>query len=218
MYKLLLTFSFTCLLFPVTSDLLAQDYGCDKCSMLREEYEMAESPKKEEIYAFFKQECLDTDTAYVNDAGKSESPETAKVVQVTAKGKCIDFTEVKQIEKATGKEVMSYRVSKKDTVYVIGSRTPEFPGGDVELVKYLSGHIKYPEQAKYSNITGTVYVKMVINKKGEVVNPKVLRSPDQRLSDEAIRCIREMPLWVPGEYKNNPVSMIHVIPVRFSLR
>ena len=43
---------FLILLLFSSTQLFAQHDGCDKCSMLQEEYEAAVSPEKEKIYAF----------------------------------------------------------------------------------------------------------------------------------------------------------------------
>jgi len=194
------------------------DYGCDKCTMLKEEYEAAVSPKREEIYAFFKSQCLETQTEYIAESTVTVDTTKAEKIRVTSKGKCIDYKEVKEIDKKTNKETMSYSITKKDTVFTIGSKNPAFPGGDEALVKYLGQNIKYPAEAKNKKISGTVFIQLVVGKSGEVRNVKALRSPDPLLSTEAIRVIKGMPKWTPGEYKNVPVSMVSVIPVRFSLK
>ena len=38
---------------------------------------------------------------------------------------------------------------------------PEFPGGDLGLMKYIQKNVKYPPIAKEYNITGKVYVQFM---------------------------------------------------------
>jgi len=203
------------LLFPVKVS--AQHDGCDKCDMLREECEVSVSPKKEEVCAFFRKECLQTDTIFVSDKGEVEKPADATAYQVVAKGKCIDYKEVKEYEKATKKETRTYSIVKKDTVYSFASQQATFPGGDAELVGFLSKNIKYPVEAKNKKIQGTVYLKFVVTKEGTITGIKMLRSPDPDLTKEAMRVVKSMPKWEPGKYKKDAVSMSYILPVKFKL-
>ncbi|HMT29759.1 MAG TPA: energy transducer TonB [Bacteroidia bacterium] len=209
---------FLILLLFSSTQLFAQHDGCDKCSMLQEEYEAAVSPEKEKIYAFFKQECLQTDTVFVSDQGVVQKAEVATNMKVVDKGKCIDYQIVKEYVKATKKETRSYSVSKKDTVYTFASTQPVFPGGDVELMKYLSKNIQYPAKAAAEEIQGTVYLQFVVTKNGTVGSVKAIRSPNAELTTEAIRVVKSMPKWTPATYKNEPVSMRFVLPVKFKLK
>jgi TonB family protein len=183
--------------------------------MLKEEYEAAVSPKREEIYEFFKSQCLETQTEYLTEANVKVDTIKAVKVRVTSKGKCIDYKEVKEIDKKTKKETMSFSVTKKDTIFTIGTKNPTFPGGDEALVKYISTNVKYPAAAASKNITGTAFVQFVVTKQGAIKNIKVVRSPDESTKLEAIRLIKSMPKWIPGEYKSGQVSMVHSIPIRF---
>jgi TonB family protein len=76
---------------------------------------------------------------------------------------------------------------------------PQFPGGEMALIKYLVANIRYPDEANEKNISGTVYVTFLVDEKGNIKNPEVLRSPHYVLSDEAIRIIKMMPNWQPGK-------------------
>ncbi len=206
------------LLIFSSSQLFAQHDGCDKCSMLQEEYEAAISPEKEKIYAFFKQECLETDTVFVSDQGIIQQAEVATNMKVVEKGKCIDYQIVKEYVKATKKETRSYSVSKKDTIYTFGSTLPTFPGGDEELMKYLSKNIHYPVEAREKGLQGSVYLQFVVTKTGAIENVKAIRSPDTELTNEAIRVVKSMPKWKPATYKNEKVSMRFTLPVKFKMK
>ena len=100
--------------------------------------------------------------------------------------------------------------------YVI-EKKPEFPGGLVEMQKWIRDHTKYPEVAKENGITGKVYVQFVIGKDGAVTNVKVMRSVDPYLDAEALRVIKAMPKWSPGEQRGKPVKVLFQLPVNFVL-
>lgn len=95
---------------------------------------------------------------------------------------------------------------------------PEFPGGYSALMTYLSKSITYPRQAKELNITGTVFVKFIVEKDGSNSNVIVIRGVEGGCSEEAIKAVENMPAWTPGSQWGKPVRCEFVLPVKFSLR
>jgi TonB family protein len=196
----------------------AQHDQCEKCDMLREEYDIAQGDEKARLYEFFKQECLQQDTVFVGEQGQAAKQQEATSYQVRAKGKCIDYQEVKEFEVKTKKETRSYKIQKKDTVYTFATTQPSFPGGVPSLIRYISDNVRYPEQAKANRKQGTVYLQIVVDKSGSISSIKTVRSPDKELTNEAVRIVKSMPKWEPAKFKTVPVSMVYVLPVKFTLR
>ena len=95
---------------------------------------------------------------------------------------------------------------------------PAFPGGDAELMKYVAEHTKYPTAALENGIEGTVYIRFVVTRSGEVGEAKVLRAVDPLLEEEALRVVKSMPKWTPGKNNGNPVNVWFIIPVKFMLQ
>ena len=52
---------------------------------------------------------------------------------------------------------------------------PEFPGGQQEMMKYLSRNTKYPKEARDAEVMGKVFVRFLVNKEGSVVDANVLK-------------------------------------------
>lgn len=110
-------------------------------------------------------------------------------------------------------------------IFYLVERMPEFPGGDLEMRKFIEENIKYPEEAKAKSIYGKVFVQFVINKEGDVVNIKIARGIDPLLDAEAIRVIKNMPKWKPGTQSKKvngetvwiPKNVAFTIPVNFPL-
>lgn len=92
---------------------------------------------------------------------------------------------------------------------------PEFPGGDMGLMKYLAENTKYPEIAKENGISGRVFVQFVIDKTGAVTRVKVLRGVDPVLDAEAIRVVTAMPRWKPGMQRGKAVPVTYQVPINF---
>ncbi|MBU0488596.1 MAG: energy transducer TonB [Bacteroidetes bacterium] len=102
-------------------------------------------------------------------------------------------------------------------IFTIVEDMPAFPGGDEARLKYLSENIKYPQMAKESGISGTVYVTFVVNQDGKIVDVKVLRGIGGGCDEEAIRVIKGMPKWSAGKQRGKAVRVQFNMPIRFTL-
>ncbi len=115
-------------------------------------------------------------------------------------------------------EVKEEEEQEEAQVFLIVEEMPEFPGGDVELRKYIATNVKYPEIAKENGISGRVYIQFVINSKGMVTDVKVARGVDPVLDAEAIRVVQSMPAWKPGKQRGKPVKVSYTVPINFTLQ
>ncbi len=108
----------------------------------------------------------------------------------------------------------------KETPRTIVQVMPTFIGGDQALFQYLSDNIKYPAFEKENNISGTVFLKFVVGKKGEISGIEILKGVKhgEGLEKEAARVIAQMPRWKPGIQNGNPVPVYFTLPVKFTLR
>lgn len=103
-------------------------------------------------------------------------------------------------------------------VFFIVEQMPEFPGGDVELRKYLGSAVKYPAIAQENGIQGRVYVQFVVATDGSVTQVKVARGVDPNLDKEAIRVVKSMPKWTPGKQRGKAVKVSYTVPINFVLQ
>ena len=108
-------------------------------------------------------------------------------------------------------------VATSDQVYKVVETMPEFPGGTSELYKYLGENIKYPESAKKEGIQGRVFISFVVNKDGSISDVKKLRGVSEELDKEAMRVIKNMPKWKPGEQRGEKVKVEYALPINFKL-
>ncbi len=105
----------------------------------------------------------------------------------------------------------------EDVVYQNVSKMPEYHGGISKLYSFISSKLNYPSVAAESGIQGTVYVKFVVSKTGKVSKVQILRGVDPSLNREAIRVIRLLPRFIPGEQRAKKVNVWFRIPVKFRL-
>ena len=95
---------------------------------------------------------------------------------------------------------------------------PVFPGGEQGLMEYLRRNIHYPRVAQENGVQGRVLVQFVVDKDGNVVEPKVVRSVHPALDKEALRVVSAMPKFTPGMQKGEPVRVRFTIPITFRLQ
>ncbi len=105
-----------------------------------------------------------------------------------------------------------------NVVFQVVEKMPSFPGGDAELFKYLSQNVKYPVIAQENGVQGRVICQFVVNRDGSIVDVEVVRSVDASLDKEAIRVIKSMPKWSPGQQRGKPVRVKYTLPVNFKLQ
>ena len=108
---------------------------------------------------------------------------------------------------------------EEEVVFVVVEKMPEFPGGQQALFKYLSENVKYPVIAQENGIQGRVICQFVVNKDGKIVDVEVVRSGgDPSLDKEAVRVIKSMPNWKPGQQRGKAVRVKYTVPVNFRLQ
>ena len=135
------------------------------------------------------------------------------VVIITTKKSKKENTNPVKIRVATPQQ------NNEDSVYVTPDVMPEFPGGEKALLKFIANNVKYPEEAKAKNASGTAYYRFIVNKQGKVTNITLLRSAgDESLDQEAKRVIEMLPDFKPGIKDNKPVDVPMSMPIRFSTK
>lgn len=102
-------------------------------------------------------------------------------------------------------------------VFKVVEKMPEYPGGSVELLRFLAQNILYPEVARKENIQGLVVVQFIIGKDGTIIDPHVVHGIGGGANEEALRVVKTMPKWKPGSQKGQAVNVQFNLPIRFML-
>ena len=105
----------------------------------------------------------------------------------------------------------------EEEIFAMSDVMPSYPGGDTELMRYISTHIIYPSSAKDNGIQGRAIVQFIVNKDGTISDAKVIRGINKELDAEAIRVIISMPKWIPGKNNGENVRVQYTVPVVFRL-
>ena len=107
---------------------------------------------------------------------------------------------------------------EEEEVFLSVEENPEFPGGPAKLLEYVQKNLKYPMQARESDIQGKVFVGFVVEKDGSITNVQVLRGIGGGCDEEAIRVVQSLPKFKPGKQRGNPVRVAYTLPIVFKLQ
>tara|TARA_B100001540_G_C15675234_1_gene582087 strand:+ start:352 stop:1005 length:654 start_codon:yes stop_codon:yes gene_type:complete len=131
----------------------------------------------------------------------------------------VEIEEELEIEDTEADEDVMIEIEEEDDeeFFMVVENMPEFPGGDLGLMKYIQKNVKYPPIAKEYNITGKVYVSFIVDKTGNVTNVKIVRGVDKNLDAEALRVVKSLPKYKPGKQRGKPVRVMFTIPINFTL-
>lgn len=94
-------------------------------------------------------------------------------------------------------------------------KRPQFPGGDMNMFKYVADNIKYTPELLASKASGRVIVKFVVQPDGSLTDFTILESFTPDAATEALRVLKAMPKWEPGISNGKAVSCSYVIPITF---
>ena len=108
-------------------------------------------------------------------------------------------------------------ITKDSIVLRTVEKLPEFPGGIVQFMKWLTRNLRYPPTAQSQRIQGKVVISFIVNKDGSIASPTIVHSIDPLLDREALRVVKMMPRWKPGLQNGKPCRTMFAIPVNFQL-
>ncbi len=149
------------------------------------------------------------------------NPETIESINVLKDQTAIDKYGEKGkygvIELTLKKEVEDH-LKKSNEPFVVVEEMPQYIGGFNALMKFLGENIKYPAQARISNVQGTVVVSFIIKSTGKVEESKVVKGVEADMDAEALRVVGLMPDWQPGKQQGKAVDVAYTIPIQFKLK
>ncbi len=103
-----------------------------------------------------------------------------------------------------------------ESVETVTDEEAEFPGGQQAMAQWLQMNVSYPEKELDQGIGGRVYVRFIVDTKGNIRNVTVSRGASPGLDKEAVRAVRSMPRWKPGKNNGKPVNMWYNLPIKFT--
>ncbi len=106
-----------------------------------------------------------------------------------------------------------------EKIFTAVEQKAQYPGGEAELLKWISSNIQYPTMAQEEGIQGRVVVQFVVEKDGSIGQVKVARGKHQLLDKEAVRVVKSIKKkFVPAKQNGNTVRSWFTLPVNFKLQ
>lgn len=109
------------------------------------------------------------------------------------------------------------QTKKSNMAYDVVEVMPQYPGGQIAMMKYIMENMKYPKQAMKKGIQGRVTVSFIVEKDGSISDVRPILSVHPLLNKEAVRVVESMPKWTPGKQNGKPVRVRFNLPVMFKL-
>ncbi len=93
----------------------------------------------------------------------------------------------------------------------------EFPGGNLELIQFISENLELPASLKDRKINEKCVVKITVSAIGEVKNVEILKNVPEcpECDAEALRIVKLMPNWEPAKKNNRAVPSNLSLPIYF---
>ena len=150
------------------------------------------------------------DSISISANRNKETGNEVRLKKVSRKGRVI----LELLKKGTPEKIES----DKEGIYNRAEVMPSYPGGENALRKFIETTIHYPENAIDDNIQGTVKVYFAVDEQGKVYKPTIIsRKLGYGLEDEALRVIRQMPTWIPGQIKGKNVKTHVTLPITYKI-
>jgi len=108
-----------------------------------------------------------------------------------------------------------FGMPEENKIYDYIADEPEFQGN---LQSFITKSTKYPDKAISEGIEGQVFVCFIVDEKGKVTKPEVLRGIGYGCDEEAIRVVKNLPDFKPGKMNGHPVKVRMRIPLKFRLQ
>lgn len=158
---------------------------------------------------------------------------SSSLVLLLAAGAIFGWPMIKSqlVEQLTGKDAAYEQVQKiafrqesqalypeeidEDGPFVDVDQRPQYPGGEPALYRFLSQQIRYPDLAARHRLEGSVLVRFVIKEDGKIDQVEIVRGIGMGCDEEALRIIRNMPQWIPGQKEGKTVPVYSSLAVNF---
>ena len=99
----------------------------------------------------------------------------------------------------------------------ICEKMPQFPGGEQAMLKFIAENAHYPKNAQKAGIEGLAVVEFIVDKKGKIHEPRVVKGLAPAFDEEVLRVVRAMPNWVPGTHRGEKKNVRYTLPVSFKI-
>lgn len=110
----------------------------------------------------------------------------------------------------------------ESVIVTVSEEMPQFYGGEQAKSDYLRSEVNYPKKERDNNVQGMSFVQFTVTSLGDIEDVRIYPGTESKgtenMHKEAIRVVEEMPRWIPGFQRGQPVKVSYSLPLRFKLR
>jgi protein TonB len=103
-----------------------------------------------------------------------------------------------------------------ERTFIKVEKESEYPGGIPAWLRFLHKNLNYPQVAQDNEIQGTVVVRFIVDKEGNVSDVEAISGPTE-LRDEAVRVIKKSGKWTPAVQNGRQVKSYKSQPITFQI-
>lgn len=141
----------------------------------------------------------------------------------------IEDIEIEEDEIIEVPDIIEEEVVVEQEIFTIVEDMPKFKGCEnlsgneattctnTEIQKFIAKNIVYPPMALENDIEGKVFVRFVVNPKGEVIDVTIAKGADSLLDNAALKLVKTMPKFTPGKQRGKAVPVQYIIPINFKI-
>jgi TonB family protein len=114
-------------------------------------------------------------------------------------------------------QTLTAQATMVDGAYTLVEQMPQYPGGTDSLLAHVMAKVVYPQACADSGIQGKVYLRFIVDEKGNVTNVEAIKGPHPLLKKAAEGAVTGLTGFTPGTEKGKPVKVWYSLPVNFKL-
>jgi len=149
---------------------------------------------------------------------KKEEPETAAPATASRNAAKREAEASEMMEQSVAKQserVATTNPTDKPVAYDEVQSPPRFPGGDLEMFRFINRNKSYPEELKKNGVSGNVFVNFIVEKDGRISNINVTKGVNTELDADAKRVLQSMPKWNAAEQDGQPVRSTRTLVIKY---
>ncbi len=108
--------------------------------------------------------------------------------------------------------IETHKKIEEDKIFIAVEHEPEIIGG----LAALQNKVHYTEMAKRIGIEGTIYIQIVVNEEGKVIEAIVVRGLSPDLDEMSLNAVKST-MFKPGTQRGTPVKVRMTVPIKFRL-
>jgi len=114
----------------------------------------------------------------------------------------------------------NYKISQSandTTIYSSVNKNAMFLNGEKAMYQFIYSKMNFKKIFEDGDVQGFIKIEFIVGKDGSLSNIKVIKSLDQYCDNDAVRVVKLMPKWSPGEINGQKVRTKKQISIKIKL-